>query len=237
MSSTPLNPWSKGQPVSHQRLNAFEQQAVTEVRVGPGLTMTRVGGSVTIGTIRDSNPIMTGQVPFKISSIVTSQIGRYNAKRFTLTPNAGATGNLAEANIGTLATADDAVVWHVPEIALGASKHVLKTGVTYMGRPAGINSDGKAIIMVGVLPIGETASPTTLGSAAEGSETASTMSWARTSGTPLDLYLTTRVGYYDAGDETLYGYAVKLSFDAFGALIAVSGETRYGIDVPEDCDA
>jgi hypothetical protein len=49
------------------------------------------------------------------------------------------------------------------------------------------------------------------------------------------LWVQTRSAYFHAGDEKLYGYRQKWSFDACGLLIAVSGETRYEIDVPEDC--
>lgn len=88
-----------------------------------------------------------------------------------------------------------------------------------------------------------TASPSTLGAGSEGSETANAATWSRavvTSGTdygdtPLELWTVCRVGYYDAGDETLWAYMRKLTFDASGRLKSVSAETRVSVDVAEAC--
>ena len=86
------------------------------------------------------------------------------------------------------------------------------------------------------MPVGETASPTTLGSAAEGSETADTTTWSRaTDGTPLEETYVSRVVYNDGGDEVLYVFMRTRKFDACGLLYEVSAETRVSVDVPEDC--
>lgn len=82
-------------------------------------------------------------VTFKISSVVESQVGRYNAKTFSGGIDAAATGNLAEDNLGTLAAEDDAVVWHTPEIANG---FILLVGGIYSGKILGQSTDGKKII-------------------------------------------------------------------------------------------
>jgi hypothetical protein len=91
-----------------------------------------------------------------------------------------------------------------------------------------------------ILPTGTLASPATLGSNAEGSETASTDTWTRdgtTSGTnyagvPLDMWTVTRVVYNDTGTQVLYAFVRKMSFDSLGLLRSVSAETRYVIDTP-----
>ena len=84
--------------------------------------------------------------------------------------------------------------------------------------------------------IGSTDSPDTIGASSEGSESADTSAWDRVDdATPVDVWVIGRVGYFHAGDEKLYGYARKLSFDATGRLYAVSAETRVEIDAPEDC--
>ena len=49
------------------------------------------------------------------------------------------------------------------------------------------------------------------------------------------LRVTGRVGYFHGGDEILYGYYRTLTFDAFGRLTDISGETRYTIDTPVAC--
>jgi hypothetical protein len=84
--------------------------------------------------------------------------------------------------------------------------------------------------------LGATASPTTIGAAAEGSESADTASWSRaTSATPVNLYCVSRVVYNASGDQTLYQFMRELSFDARGQLLAVSAEMRVTVDVTESC--
>lgn len=85
-------------------------------------------------------------------------------------------------------------------------------------------------------PFGLKTSPTTISSAAEGSESASSTTWDRdTDKTPLDLWVQTRTAYFHAGDKKLYGYFRKLSYDSTGRLYAVSAETRVEIDAAESC--
>lgn len=82
-----------------------------------------------------------------------------------------------------------------------------------------------------------TDTPSTIGSAAEGSESAESTVWNRTT-TPfkaVDLWIQSRTAYFHAGDKKLYGYFRKLSFDTDGRLYAISAETRVEIDAPEDC--
>ena len=84
--------------------------------------------------------------------------------------------------------------------------------------------------------VGATDSPDTIGSNAEGSESASTSTWDRlTDAVPVEVWIQTRTAYYHAGDEKLYGYFRKFTFDSRGILNAISAETRVEIDAPEDC--
>ena len=105
-------------------------------------------------------------VTFKISSVVTSQTGRYNAKTFSGGIDAAATGNLAEADLGTLAEEDDAVVWHPAEIS-GAG--ALLGGNIYRGQIVGTNAEGLKVILVSdetasvILKVTGYTSPSTLG--------------------------------------------------------------------------
>lgn len=106
-----------------------------------------LGPVVTYGNA--DNPLnVRPLVSFKVTSVVTSQIGRYNAKVFQNDPKTEtASGNLAEADLGTLASSDNAVVWHTPEIA-GKGGTLSIDGI-YQGRVAGVNSSGKLIILIG----------------------------------------------------------------------------------------
>jgi len=71
----------------------------------------------------------------------------------------------------------------------------------------------------------------TIGSAAEGAEAAETTTWTYAGTNGLKLYAMTRVAYYDAGDETVYGYVRLLTFDKYGRLYSIGAETRISIDV------
>ena len=75
----------------------------------------------------------------------------------------------------------------------------------------------------------------TIGSAAEGSETAEASTWTAGGANGLAVYQMTRVAYYDAGNETLYGYIRLFTYNRFGGLYSVGAETRIEIDVPVVC--
>lgn len=76
-----------------------------------------------------------------------------------------------------------------------------------------------------------------LGDGTEGLEAANTAVWPSDTANPapLDLWVVTRVGYFETGTETLFAYVRRLRFNKCGNLYAVLEETRYAIDVPEDC--
>ncbi|HWE02450.1 MAG TPA: hypothetical protein VG326_08560 [Tepidisphaeraceae bacterium] len=83
---------------------------------------------------------------------------------------------------------------------------------------------------------GKTDSPTPVGSASDSSETANSTMWSRfTDGTPVTVFVATRVVYNPTGDKTIYAFVRQLSFDARGLLFAISGETRVTVDVTESC--
>jgi hypothetical protein len=125
-----------------------------------------------------------------------------------------------------------ATIVNEPEVALNPAHKLLKTGESYVGLVD--PSSGNAFISP--LPVGETATPNTLGSNTEGSETADSTTWSRTSDAkPLDVWITCRVVYNDAGDHKLYEYRRKFSYDACGLLIAVSAEARIEVDAPGSC--
>jgi hypothetical protein len=74
------------------------------------------------------------------------------------------------------------------------------------------------------------ASTNTVGSAAEGNEAAEGTTFTVDGTNGLKLYQCTRVGYFHGGDKKLYGYFRLLTFDRFGRLYSVGGETRVEID-------
>lgn len=69
--------------------------------------------------------------------------------------------------------------------------------------------------------------------AVEGGETALTDTWTSSpTGNGLALWVVSRVVYNEAGDQKLYKYFRKLTFDKCGRLWSVSGETRVIVDTP-----
>lgn len=75
----------------------------------------------------------------------------------------------------------------------------------------------------------------TVGGNTEGAEAADTDNWTGNSTNGVDFYVMTRVAYFDAGDETLYGYIRKIEIDNKGHVYNISAETRVSIDVPVAC--
>lgn len=72
-------------------------------------------------------------------------------------------------------------------------------------------------------------STATLGSTAEGSESADQSEWTAGGGKGLKLYVLTRVVYIEGGDKKLYGFKRLLTFDSQGRLYSAGGESRYEI--------
>lgn len=99
-----------------------------------------------------------------------------------------------------------------------------------------VSEDGGGGVSVGAsrpqTPWGSYSSPTTIGAATEGSETASTDTWDRTSqsGAGLDEWYVSRVVYNHSGDKVLYAFLRKRTYDSFGMLRTVSAETRVSVD-------
>ena len=153
--------------------------------------------------------------------------GKYDGNLVTGTSTATSSGNLAMPE--GMQVGDAVLILNPAED--GLSTHTLRAGTFHNAK---IVAPG--VVQIDCVPTGNTASPTTLGGTSEGSETADTSHWSRsTDGTPLDLYVVTRMVYNESGDQTLYQFVRKLSFDACGLLIAVSAEARVTIDATEAC--
>lgn len=72
----------------------------------------------------------------------------------------------------------------------------------------------------------------TIGADEEGNEAAETDSFTvGTDGKGLDLWTLSRIGYFHAGDKTLYAYARKLTVDETGRIYSIGAETRVSVDV------
>jgi len=74
----------------------------------------------------------------------------------------------------------------------------------------------------------------TVGTTAE-TEAEQTDDWDRSSGCQVEVTMLTRFAYNHAGDQKLYAYYRDFVYDAQGALVSVSAETRVTIDTPESC--
>ena len=55
------------------------------------------------------------------------------------------------------------------------------------------------------------------------------------SGTGVEFVITTRVMYDHTSNETLYGFTRRITVGKEGRIIEIGQESRYTIDVPEDC--
>jgi len=69
----------------------------------------------------------------------------------------------------------------------------------------------------------------------EGTEPERDDTWTANGTKGLALWQTVRVVYYELGDEKLYEYRRKLTFDRWGRLYSVSGEKQIEIEAPEPC--
>lgn len=153
--------------------------------------------------------------------------GKYGGNLVTGASTAASSGDLAMPE--GMEIGDAVLILNPAEDGLGT--HVLAAGTFHNGKLL-----AAGVVQIDCMPTGNTASPATLGGTSEGSETADATHWTRaTDGTPLDLYVVCRMVYNESGDQTLYQFVRKLSFDACGLLVAVSGETRVTIDATEAC--
>jgi hypothetical protein len=81
----------------------------------------------------------------KVTSQVSGQAGRYNAKSFSGVPNLDATGDLIEANLGVLSEVEDLIIWFIPDIATGESS--LEAGAIVGGKVVDRNVNNKLIVL------------------------------------------------------------------------------------------
>jgi hypothetical protein len=74
-----------------------------------------------------------------------------------------------------------------------------------------------------------------LGSAAEGNEQPLLDEWVAGGEKGVSLWVVSRVVYRHTGDQVLYKFLRKLTFNNEGALVSISNETRIDVDatVPE----
>ncbi|HEV7297937.1 MAG TPA: hypothetical protein VGN72_01125 [Tepidisphaeraceae bacterium] len=157
---------------------------------GPGLASTHITNELAEHANGNGPPFHVGQVagddPFprrdivlvKLTSAATG-VGRYNGRMSDMVINLEATGALAEANLGTFATADDTIVWLMSDAAQSSNSVTTFSPAPYvLGWLVDTNDAGKKIVIVprgggGSLPSGtgrykvvqviDTLSPGTLG--------------------------------------------------------------------------
>jgi len=106
----------------------------------------------------------------------------------------------------------------------------------YITRITQLSSDVSIGDMVGVRN-GTHVEPDELYNTYEGVEDPQTDAWVRTdqTGDGLIIPVITRVGYWDSGDEILYGYYRNLMIDSAGMAHSVGSEIQYIIDEPVEC--
>ncbi len=74
----------------------------------------------------------------------------------------------------------------------------------------------------------------TIGSDTEGDEEEDTTDFTvGTDGNGLEEWYCSRIGYFHEGDKKLYGYYRLRTYDKYGRLYSVSGETRVELDETE----
>lgn len=100
--------------------------------------------------------------------------------------------------------------------------------------------DGEKWVRLSVFPVDPLTAVVTINNANEfdddtsGAETARTTSWTAGTENGLAEWYVSRIVYKHDGDEKLYAFLRKRTYDKYGRLYSVSGETRVVIDVPED---
>jgi hypothetical protein len=150
----PSQPWKSGEIITATRLEAMRSSAITDVRVGAGMTIQRIGNSVVIGRA-PVNQIVSQMVWVKVTGAASGG-GKYNGKIFTApTTTPAATGNLAESDIGVLPTSDDCLIFNTPEI--GKSTHDLTNGTpvisVFPGAMRGSTTDGLPVVVIYAIDI------------------------------------------------------------------------------------
>lgn len=65
----PLPAWRAREPVSHDRLNAMQNRSITDITVGPRLSITRVGGLATISFVNDPTARPSPLVRYKVTVV------------------------------------------------------------------------------------------------------------------------------------------------------------------------
>ena len=135
----------------------------------------------------------------------------------------------------SIGPSESALVLNLEEDTL--TGHRLKSPSYAEGVVCGVipGSPPRSVVMVRG-GVGNTDSPTIIGSTSDSSESADTTTWSKfTDGTPVNVFVTTRVVYNPTGDKTIYAFVRQLSFDARGTLFAIGAEARITVDVTESC--
>ncbi len=102
-----------------------------------------------------------------------------------------------------------------------------------------IYAGGEWVLLIGSPDEGTASDPAIAYEGTFENETASALTWSRSSPPEgkdgVQLMSQTRTAYDHAGDEKLYGFYQILTFDSMGLLKAASAETRVEIDAPDVC--
>lgn len=172
-------------------------------------------------------------LPGKVTEVIAA--GKYKVDVYLPPYLNSTTDDLSEDDLGTRIV--KGLLWNVGEIGdEGGSPLVEDQFVD--ASVAGFDPSGLPLLKTGSAGGGSGTldGPKTIGGDTEGSEAAETTTWDRDADEqPLTIHMVTRVAFYDAGDQKLYGYIRTFCYDDMGLLRSVSGEVRVSIDVPVIC--
>ena len=108
----------------------------------------------------DANNRQNGMgILLQVTSTISNEPGRYNAKSITISGNNNASGGLVLSDIGTVASSETLIAWNAREISHGDSSHghvinLNDPGQTVnSGRPIGTDqASGKTIVLINADP-------------------------------------------------------------------------------------
>ncbi len=178
---------------------------------GNGITLTPDGNTLEVAADDEKVAIDGGTADYLDNVLIAGT-------NITLTP---------DTNTLEVAASDEKVAIY------GGSSDYLDS-ILIAGNGVTLDVDGNTLV---VAAEAEDPSTTidTLGSSSEGSETAATDTWTANGTNGLALWQTVRTVYSHTGDKKLYEFRRKLTFDRWGRLYSVSGETKIEVDAPGIC--
>ena len=150
-------------------------------------------------------------------SIGVGSVSHYGAKK----PGPG----VLPVRTGPLPSLTDQPFGKMPGIDWTTGKHLPLT------KPVITENEAAAAKEKAIVPVVAPGSVIVLGGPTEGAETALQDSWRAGQNSGLEKWFVSRDIYNDAGDEILYSFMRKDTYDVDGRLFSTSAEVRVTVDV------